>query len=104
MAIDYIGANDEDGMTFGETASVKCSFWGADPIVQPSGADQSAVSAANLPTSSHYANSTGADGTVFGFDSTSQLTNLLGVVSSLVAAQHTMRTALVNEGLMKGSV
>jgi len=34
MAVQYIGANGSDGMSFGSSATEKISFFGATPVVK----------------------------------------------------------------------
>lgn len=35
MAVEYIGNNGPDGMSFGASATEKLSFYGDTPVVQP---------------------------------------------------------------------
>jgi hypothetical protein len=70
------------GSIFASAANQKLAFWGATPIVQPSGAAQAAPAA--------YV--TGA----YGLDSNAHMQALYDLVVA-------MRTVLVNTGLMKGS-
>lgn len=74
-----------DGYRMGQASTSKCSFYGATPIVQPSGAAQAAVgTAAAITTAAHgFATGTQAD--------------------AIVTLVNEMRTVLVNLGLMKGS-
>lgn len=74
-----------DGYRMGQAATDKCSFYGATPIVQPSGAAQAAVgTAASITTAAHgFATGTQAD--------------------AIVALANEMRSVLVNLGLMAGA-
>ena len=87
----------------GGSASARIGFWGATPVVQPSGADQAAVTLEN------------ADGEIGGLtisnpptqaevqalrDRCEELADDVRALSTLV---HALRTALVAEGLVKGS-
>lgn len=85
------------------TASQKLSFWGATPIVQPSGADQAAVTLGN-------ANSEISDLTISASYTQAEVQalrdkceELADDVRALSALVHAQRTALVNAGLIKGS-
>ncbi len=77
-----IALGSSNGTRIGVTTTQKFGFWGATPIIQPSGATQAAPAA--------YA--TG----VFGLDSNAHMQALYDLVVA-------MRTALVDTGIMKGS-
>lgn len=76
--------DSDDGTYVGNDSSSLMGFWGVTPIVQPSGADQAALTLTTVTSSG------------FGF---------VGVTgaSAAVALIGAMRTALVNAGIMKGS-
>jgi hypothetical protein len=90
-------------IVIGGSASQKIGFWGATPVVQPSGADQAAVTLGN------------ADGEIGGLtisdpptqaevqalrDKCEELADDVRALSTLV---HALRGALVGIGLVKGS-
>lgn len=85
MAVEYIGKNAPDGMSFGIGTTEKISFYGVTPIVQRSGAAQAAVSttASTSTTPYGYATTTQAD--------------------AVVTLLNECRATLVAYGLMKGS-
>jgi len=91
------------GTKIGTAVSQKLGFWGATPVVQPSGADQAAVTLGNT------------DGEISGLsisdpptqaevqalrDACEELADDLRNLSTLI---HSLRTAAVAEGLVKGS-
>ena len=69
----------------GRTSTSKIGFWGATPIVQPSGSAQAAVSTSAVTAS-----------TPVGFVTAAQ-------ASGAITLLNEMRTVLVNAGLMAGS-
>jgi len=88
MAVEYIGGNAPDGMSFGLSTTEKISFYGVTPIVQRSGAAQTAVSTtASVDTT---------DGAVAGYATTTQ-------ADAVVTLLNECRATLVAYGLMKGS-
>ena len=88
MAVEYIGGNAPDGMSFGVSTTEKISFYGVTPIVQRSGASQAAVSTtASVDTT---------DGAVAGYATTTQANALVTLVNEL-------RAAMVAVGIIKGS-
>jgi len=90
------------GTKIGAAVSQKLGFWGVTPVVQPSGADQAAVTLGN------------ADGEISGLtisdpptraevqalrDKCEELADDLRSLSALI---HSLRKAIVVEGLIKG--
>lgn len=85
MAVDYLGKNNPDGMSFGSATTEKISLYGVTPVVQRSGSAQAAVSATAATQSSPY-----------GFDTSTQANAVVSLVNEL-------RAACVALGVIKGS-
>jgi hypothetical protein len=90
------------GTKIGTAASQKLGFWGTTPVAQPSGADQAAVTLGN--TDGEIAGLTISDPPTQAEvqmlrDKTEQLADDLRNLSTLI---HSLRTATVAEGLVKG--
>jgi hypothetical protein len=85
---------NSSGTKIGTTASEKLALWGNTPIVQPSGANQSALT-----------NSTGGtyDGTLADVTATHNQAILNSNFTDLFTLLNEIRTVLVNTGIMKGS-
>ena len=83
MAVEYIGHNGVDGMSFGTAATDKLSFYGATTVDKPASADQAA--AASVVTT------------------TATTTHLKTTVANLRTLLNQIRTDLVELGLIKGS-
>lgn len=77
--------NSPDGAQIGKASTELIAFFGATPVVQPSGASQAAVSTAAATTG----------GAIYGYTSAQ--------ANSLVALVNQIRTDLVTLGLIKGS-
>lgn len=63
MAVEHLTKENDDGTTFGQSASEKISVYNVTPIVQPSGASQGAVAAQTQVALTDNGGGT-ADGTV----------------------------------------
>jgi hypothetical protein len=90
------------GTKIGTAVSQKLGFWGATPLVQPSGADQAAVTLGN--TDNEIGELTISDPPAQAEvqalrDKCEELASDLRALSTLI---HPLRTALVAEGLIKG--
>lgn len=83
MAVLHRSDANPDGTTFGQSATDKVSFYGVTPVVQPTGAGQAAVTNTTTTTST-----------------TTALTTDLDSVRTLLLS---IRTALVNTGIIKGA-
>jgi hypothetical protein len=86
----------EDGQRLGQSASDKVAFYGSTPIVQPSAANQGAITDASGGT----ANLTTG---VAALTATYNSTIIANALATIIAHQTAVRTALVNLGLIKGS-
>jgi hypothetical protein len=85
-----------DGFTVGKAATSYVGFYGATPIVQPSGAAQGVIT----DSSGGVANtSTG----VAALTGTYNSTIIANALATIIAQNTAMRLALVNLGLIKGS-
>lgn len=82
---EYIGDGRPDGTIFIRTAAELGGFFGATPVVQPSGAAQAAACAAALAT-----------GAVYGFATVAAASTVINLVNQI-------RADLVTLGLIKGS-
>jgi len=96
MAVRFLDDGQIDGTTLGQSASSYCSFWGKTPIVQPSAANQGAITdnsggTANLSTG------------VAALTATYNSAIIANALATIIAHQTAVRTALVNAGIMKGS-
>ena len=85
-----------DGYACGQSATDLVGFWGATPIVQPSGATQAAVTDASGGTAA-------ATNGVLTITGTYNQAIIANAIATLAAQGNAMRTALVNSGIMKGS-
>lgn len=85
-----------DGYAVGQSASDYVGFYGATPVVQPSGAAQAAVT----DTSGGTANSATGITTITGTYNSVILAN---AIATLAAQTNAMRSALVTLGIIKGS-
>jgi hypothetical protein len=81
MSVQYIGDNNDAGMCIGLSTTDKVAFFGSTPVVKQTGA----AAATNTTTTT---------------STTTALTTDLDSLRSLV---NTMRTALVNYGLITSS-
>ena len=75
----------QDGHQVGSSASALVGFWGASPIVQPSGAAQAAVATTASTNTSPYGYTTSAQ------------------ADAIVALVNSLRAALVAAGIIKGA-
>ena len=94
MPVRFLDDCDSDGTGIGQTASSKVGFYGATPVVRPSGTNQSAVATTAITT----------------LATTPTFTDIAVAVNSLISrvAAHTtlvnqLRSDLVTIGLLKGS-
>lgn len=85
-----------DGAEFGQTATAKIGFYGATPIVRPSGAAQAAVT----DSSGGTANTTTGIATI---TATYNQAIIANAIATLAAQTNAIRNALVSLGLIKGS-
>lgn len=85
-----------DGFRVGQSSTEKVGFYGATPIVQPSGAAQAAIT----DSSGGTANSATGVVTITGTYNSAILANAFATV---IAQGNAMRSALVNLGLIAGS-
>ncbi len=107
MAVEYIGSNGPDGMSFGLSTSELISFYGVTPIAQRSGAVQAAVS--NSAYALLSATPASAGGT-WGFASSTQINQLITSVIELqnrssagIVLMNELRAALVALGAIAGA-
>jgi hypothetical protein len=75
MAINYLGNNCPDGMSFGYDTTEKISLYGVTPIAQRSGAAQTAVSTTASTSTTPY-----------GYATSTQATAVVTLVNELRAA------------------
>lgn len=94
--IKELGDGGPDGTRLGKTASELVGLWGATPIVQPSGANQGAITDSSGGTANL---STGVAALTGSYNSTIIANAFATVVAQLTA----FRTALVAAGVIKGS-
>lgn len=85
-----------DGMQHGSTASSKQGWFGATPIVQPTGAAQAAVTDGSSGTAA-------ATNGIAALTGTYNSTLLINAIATLAAQGNALRNALVSLGLIKGS-
>jgi len=81
MAVEYIGSNGDDGMSFGLTSSEKVCFYGGTPAVRPSLPSAVATTVAVSTTSN-----------IWGFSTSTQ-------ANDLVTGVNTLRSILSTLGL-----
>jgi hypothetical protein len=84
------------GYTVGQSASDLVGFYGATPLVQPSGTAQAAV------TDSSGGPAAATNG-IAALTGTYNSTILMNAIATLAAQGNAMRNALVSLGLIKGS-
>lgn len=84
------------GTTFGQSATDLVGFYGATPVVQPSGATQAAITDSSGGAASA---TTGIQALTAGYNSAI----LANAIATLAAQGNAMRLALVNIGIIKGS-
>lgn len=96
-----------DGSSLGSATTDKISFYGVTPVVQPSGAAQSAVATTAITT---VVTTAATSTTPFGFSTSTQPNAIVAAVNSLIAGQasvitlvNELRSDLVSLGLIKGS-
>lgn len=88
--------NDTDGTTLGQSAASLVSFYGATPVVQPSGAAQAAIVDASGGTAA-------PTNGILTITATYNSTILANAIATLAAQTNAMRNALVSVGILKGS-
>lgn len=96
MPVRFIDDNDADGTTLGQTATSKVSFYGATPVVRPSGAAQAAITDGSTGTANPATGVAALTGTY-----NSAL--LINAIATIVAQTNAIRSALVTVGIMKGA-
>jgi hypothetical protein len=84
------------GYTVGQSASDLVGFYGATPLVQPSGTAQAAVTDSSGGTAA-------ATNGIAALTGTYNSTILMNAIATLAAQGNAMRNALVSLGLIKGS-
>lgn len=84
-----------DGSRMGKSASEKNAFFGATPVVQPSGAAQGALTDSSTGTANTATGIAALTGTY-------NSTILANAIATLAAAVNAQRSALVSLGLIKG--
>ena len=85
-----------DGYAVGQSATDLVGFWGATPIVQPSGADQAAVTDGSTGTAAPTNGIAPLTGTY-------NSTLLINAIATLAAQGNALRNALVSVGIIAGS-
>ena len=85
-----------DGYTVGQSASAKIAFYGATPVVQPSGAAQAAVTDASGGTAA-------ATNGILTLTGTYNSAIIANAIATLAAQGNALRSALVSLGAIKGS-
>lgn len=109
MSVRHLSDYNPDGNCLGQDASDKVSFFGATPIVRPSGSAQDAVSTAAITSVSTAAVTTAAG--FYGFATAAQgnailtaINSLITQSASLVTLANGLRSALSSAslGLIKG--
>ncbi len=93
--VQYLGRRS-DGIGVGKAATDKIGFYGATPVVQPSGAAQAAITDASGGTA---APTTG----VVTITGTYNSVILANAFATLIAQGNALRLALVNAGLIAGA-
>lgn len=83
---EYLDKAPSDGTVLGQSATALVGFWGATPVDQPASADQAAVST-TAPTQT----------SPFGFMTSAQPIAIITLLNEI-------RSALVQVGIIKGSV
>ena len=102
----YLDDGRSDGHVLGKTAAKLVGFWGATPVVQPSGASQSAVATATITAVSTATAVTGG----YSYSTTAAFTTLQTTVNDLVTSRaalvtliNQLRSDLVTAGLIAGA-
>jgi len=83
MAVEYIGHNNDDGMSFGLSSSQPISFYGATPTARQTLANAAVATTVAISTTT----------TKWGFSTSTQ-------ANALVALVNEIRAALVTAGLL----
>lgn len=96
MAIKELSDKNPDGWRVGQSTSDKGAFYGATPVVQPSGSAQAAVTDASGGTAA----ATNGIATITG---TYNSTIIANAIATLAAQGNAMRNALVSLGLIAGA-
>lgn len=91
-----VGDGRTDGTLLGNSSADYVGFWGATPVVQPSGANQGAITDSSGGTANL---STG----VAALTATYNSTIIANALATIIAHQTAIRSALVTAGLIKGS-
>lgn len=104
--IRYLDDGRSDGTVLGQAATSLIGLWGATPIVQPSGASQSAVSTATItavstatPITSGYGYST----TALAQGMQTAVNDLVTRNAAVVVLINKLRTDLIAAGLIAGA-
>jgi hypothetical protein len=97
MAVEIYGNKSPDGANFGQSTSDKIGFYGlTTPIVQPSGAAQTAITDGSTGTANPATGVAALTGTY-------NSTLLINAFATIVAQTNAMRSALVALNLIKGA-
>lgn len=104
--IRYLDDGRSDGTVLGQSSSELVGFWGATPVVQPSGASQSAVSTATItavstatPITSGYGYST----TALAEAMQTAVNDTVTRVTALTTLVNQLRSDLVTAGIIAGA-
>ena len=95
MPVKYLSDNNIDGVSVGQSAADKISFYGATPIAKPATTSQSAVATTTI-TSVGSTSLTALDVT--------RINALIDRVEAIRVLQDETRTNLIALGLQKGSI
>jgi len=85
-----------EGVTYGQSAAAKIGFYGATPLVQPTGATQAAVTDGSTGTAA-------ATNGIQPLTGTYNSTLLINAIATLAAQGNALRNALVSLGLIAGA-
>lgn len=96
MAVDYLGAGNDDGTVFGRSTSSLIAFYAATPIARPSGAAQAAITDAS-------GGAAAATNGVLTLTGTYNSAIIANAIATLAAQSNAIRNALVSLGLIAGA-
>lgn len=94
MSVEYLGIGEDDGTVLGRDGTAdKVGFYGATPVVRPSGAGQAAVATTAITTVETYTTTVWA----------ASINSLIERVDALTTLANQLRADNVTLGLIKGS-
>lgn len=96
MAAEQLSKGNDDGTSFGQSATDLISFYGATPVAQRAGAAQVAITDGSTGTAAPTNGVAALTGTY-------NSTLLINAIATIVAAVNEQRAALVALGLIKGA-